>query len=134
MARLDNPKRRSLSREDFEEHPVWTWDDENEGHLPLSEADPAPEEYPTLFIKARFEASGHQFDGYLIGGSSFYAFGLFIAEQKFVMNLNLPDLIEKNLPEIFRLLSCQPFKLFPLRFSSPIRFKDGRVIAGMLNL
>ena len=134
MARLDNPKRKALSRADFEQYPVWVWDDENENHQPISEAEPSPEDYGTLFIKARFEANGHVFDGYLIGGSTFYAFGLFVAGREFVMNLNLPDLMEKNCAEIIALLKCRPFKLFPLRFSSPVRSKGGRVIGGTLTL
>jgi hypothetical protein len=134
MARLDNPKRKALSQADFDQYPFWVWDDENENHQPISEAEPSPEDYGTLFIKARFEANGHSFEGYLIGGSTFYAFGLFVADREFVMNLNLPDMMEKSLAEISVLLKCPPFKLFPLRFTSPVRFRGGRVIAGMLNL
>jgi len=133
MARLDNPKRKTLSETDFEEYPVWVWDDEMEGHQPISEPEPTPEDYGTLFIKARLEVEGHQFNGYLVGGLTFYAFGLFIDDRLFVMNLNLPDLIEKDMAEIYRLLKCKPFKLFPLHYESPVRLRGGRRIEGILN-
>jgi hypothetical protein len=134
MAKLNDPKRKTLSLADFEKYPVWVWDDDNENHQPISEAEPSPADYGTLFIRARFESSRRSFDGYLIGGSTFYAFGLFIGGREIVMNFNLPDLIEKNLVEMFRLLKCQPFQFFPLRFTSPVHFKGGRKISGWLNL
>ncbi len=132
MGRLDKPKRKGFSQADFDLYPVWVWDDEMESHQPVEEVEPSIEDYGTLFIKARFEVGGNMVDGYLVGGSSFYAFGLFIAGREFVMNLNLPDMIEKDLAEICRLLKCEPFKLFPLRFVSPVCFRGGRPVKGVL--
>ena len=132
MARLDSPKRRMLSQADFEAYPVWVWDDDTEHVVPISEAEPSLDDYNTLFIKARFETDGHSFDGYLIGGPTYYAFALFVAGHKFVMNFNLPDRIEKHLIDIAALLKVAPFKLFPLRYTSEVRFKGGGRIAGSL--
>ena len=132
MTRLNSPKRKSLSRADFEAHPIWVWDEDSDVHLPIADQEPSPEEDGPLFIKARFESHGRLFDGYLIGGSTFYAFGLFVEDHEFVMNLNTPDWMDKYLLEICAILQCEPFKLFPLRFESPVRFKGGRVISGSL--
>jgi hypothetical protein len=133
MARLDNPKRKALSQADFDQYPVWVWSDDNEHHQPISETEPSPEDYGTLFIKARLDAEDHSFDGYLIGGSTFYAFGMFVEGHEFVMNLNLPDMMDKNLADIAALLKCRPFKLFPIRFTSPVRLKGGQKIGGTIN-
>ena len=75
MVRLNNPHRADLCKEDFEQFPVWVWDDANEGYLPLSE--PFTSEYGTLFIKARFIVNEHVLNGYLVGIQTFYAFGFF---------------------------------------------------------
>jgi len=71
MAKLDKPWRKFFSLADFEQYPVWVWDEVNEGHVPISELEPAVEDYGTLLIKAHFHAGGHSFDGYLIGGLTF---------------------------------------------------------------
>lgn len=132
MARLDNPKRKSFSQSDFEQYPVWAWDDSNEIHQPITDIEPALEDYGTLFIKASFQTSGHSFNGYLIGGTVFYAFGLFVREREFVMNLRLPDMMETSLREIIHLLECPPFNLFPLQYSSEVRLRGGRQVSGVL--
>jgi hypothetical protein len=135
MARLNKPNRKMLTKADFDQYPVWVWDDEMEGRLPLSESELSPDgEYGPFFIKARFEVNGCWFDGYLVGDESYYAFGLFVGDHKFVMNLNTPDAIEEYLVEICRLMNWEPFELFPLRYESPVRYKGGPLIAGTLTL
>jgi len=131
MVRLNNPWRKSLSQEDFEKYPVWTWDDENVGHLPLTESEPSSE-YGNLFIKARFFVNKQTFDGYLVGYKSYYAFCLFIKGHKFMMNLNLPEFIKKDLQEIYTLLGCEPFRLFPLHYKSDV-IMNGHPISGFIN-
>ncbi|MBX7066088.1 MAG: hypothetical protein K1X28_02540 [Parachlamydiales bacterium] len=132
MVRLNKPKRELLTREDFETFPVWTWDDENINCLPISEEDPAPEDYTGLFIKASFTTpDGHLFDGYLVGDDDFFhANGMFIDGEDIGFNVNLPGLIKTSLDKIFKLLNCDPFPFFPLRYTTPIRFKGGRLISG----
>jgi len=66
MARLNSPRRILLSEEDFKIHPVWTWDDEHEGYLPISEREPSPDNYDILLIKAQFITNDHVFQGYLV--------------------------------------------------------------------
>ena len=134
MVRLNSPKRVLFSREDFETYPVWTWDDEHEGHLPISENEPSVEDYDILIIKSKFETCGYVFDGYLVGGVSFYAFGVFVADRLFPMNLRLHSLVRQNLKEIFRLLKCEPFEFFPVHYNSPVHLKECKMISGYLDL
>jgi hypothetical protein len=131
MARLNSPHRSTLSKTDLDEYPVWVWDDGNEGYLPLATSEPFTSEYGTLFIKANFEASGHQFEGYLIGINSFYAFAFFIKNKKIIININLTNEIESDLQTIYEWLNCRPFPLFPLYYYSSVRI-DNKLISGTI--
>jgi hypothetical protein len=130
MVRLDSPWRRSLSKEDFDLYPIWVWDDENLGHLPLSEAS---NEYGTLFIKAHFKTGDYTFEGFLVGSDTFYAFGLFINGEKFTFNLNLPGLIDVKVENIFQVLKCRPFNFFPIYYRADIFLEDQKEVSGILS-
>lgn len=132
MARLNDPHRTDLSRKDLEEFPVLVWDNANEGYLPLSKSEPINSEYGNLFIKARFFVDTYIFDEYLVGYKNYYAFCIFIKDLDFMMNLNLPEFIEKDIQEIYQLLKCKPFKLFPLRYESSVII-DGHAISGYIS-
>lgn len=134
MVRLNSPKRVLFTPEDFEEYPIWTWDDAHESYLPISERDPSIEDYDILFIKSKFETNGYSFDGYLTGDISFYAFGIFIDGKLFSMNLGLHSLVRQRLNEIFLVLRCEPFDFFPVYYYSPIHLKERKEISGYLNL
>jgi hypothetical protein len=132
MERLDDLRRKSFTEEDFERYPVWTPGDEEDEYRPISEAEPSPENHGTLLIKAQFQLNGRWLNGYLIGGPTFYAFGIFVNGREFVINLNLPTLNEKCFTEICRLLNWQSVNLFPVRYRSEVRFQGGRPIRGTL--
>ncbi len=134
MARLSNPHRRQLNKEDFAEHPVWTWDEEMENVEPLSEEEPALEDYGDLFIKAKFKTCNHEFHGYLMGGTSFYGFAIFINDRKFMFNFNLTDFAKKNLNELFEFINCEPFDFFPVYYESSVHLKERQEISGYLQL
>ncbi len=134
MARLNSPHLKSLSLEEFEKYPVWTWDDEHEGYLPISANQPSPEDYEILIIKAQFETNGYNFEGYLVRDISIYAFGVYVEEKLFPMNLKLQALAQENLKEIFNLLKCKPFQFFPIRYRSAVHLKGSPEIKGSLVL
>lgn len=132
MVRLNSPHSKDLSANDFKQYPVWTWDDGNEGYLPIADVEPSWDEYGTYFIKATFKTHGYVFDGYLVGNETFFAFGIFINNHETGFNLNMPDFVDKTLDEIFKLLKCKPFQFFPVQYESSVRFKDWGPIAGTL--
>jgi hypothetical protein len=135
MERFINIQRTILTLQDFEQYPIWVWNDSNDAMCPLSERNVVPPEYQPAFVFGRFRtASGHELNGYLIGGDSFFAFGLFVGEKKFVINLNLPNLINKNVVTIRSLLADPSFELFPVSYESPICFSNGSPIKGNLAL
>lgn len=130
MVRLNNPHSRDLSKEDFEKYPIWVWDDANEGYLPISDGK-YTEEYGTLFIKATFQVEQIIFPGYLVGSGDFYAFGLFVNKEEVGFNINFSlSFMEKDMDRMFHLLKCKPFNLFPLIYTSPVCFEDGKQISG----
>ncbi len=122
----------TLTKDHFDRHPVWAWDDGMEGHVPAEPFDPLPDEV-TLFIRARFvAASGERLRGYLIGSESFYAVGLFVEGQEFVLNLNLPELAEADALKISQLLDIPNLELFPMRYEDDVDFKRSPVLRGKL--
>jgi len=126
---------KELTEECFESCPVWTWDDENEGHVPVERYTPLPENISTLFIKSRFETpSGRKFRGYLIGTRTFYAFGLFVNDYDYVLNLNLPDMIQETLDDIYQSLDERPFDMFPLKYETSVHFDSEPNLIGWINL
>jgi hypothetical protein len=130
MVRLDSIHERDLSAASFARFPVWTWDDAQEGHNPVSGTGPLSTEFGTLFIRATFTtASGIQVTGYLVGVRSFYAFGLFIDGEKYLINLNLPDLAAPIIETISRKLSGG--KIFPLAYEADARFQGQAPIQGI---
>jgi len=125
---------KNLTKEHFDRHPVWTWDDEMEGHVPAEPFDPLPDE-TTLFIRARLvAASGEELRGYLIGSESFYAVGLFVGNHQFVLNLNLPELIEADALKIRQLLDAPDLELFPMRYEDDVNFERSAALRGDLRL
>ena len=126
---------KDLTREGFARHPVWAWDDDMEGHVPVEPFDPLPRDRATLFIRARFvAASGEELRGYLIGSETFYAVGLFIGGEEFVLNLNLPQMIEVDMEKIRRLLGAPELQLFPLRYADDVGFMRSAPLYGELRL
>ena len=115
MEKLDNVHKTELRKEDFEQFPVWVWDDEQVGHHPLIGSGAIPSEFPTARIKAQFTLpSGHKFSGYLIGLESFYAFGLFFDGEHYVINRNAPALAGPVFDLIRKKLGVR--QVFPIHF------------------
>lgn len=134
MVKLNKSKSFLLTKQDLKNYPVWTWDDEHEGLLPISENQPSPEDYEILIIKAQFETNGYNFEGYLVRDISIYAFGIYVEDKLFPMNLKLQILVQENLKEIFNLLKCKPFQFFPIRYKSAVHLKGSPEIKGSLVL
>ena len=120
-----------LTEESLARHPIWKWDDAMEGYEPILAYDPLPDEEGTLFIRARFEAaSGEQFAGYLVGIESFYAIGLFVSGQQYILNCNLLDWIERDVERIKELLQRPGLRMFPLKYRDDVGFRHSRPLSG----
>jgi hypothetical protein len=119
---------------DFEQYPVWVWDDANEGYLPISNGK-YTREYSPLFIEAQFFTSGYVFEGYLVEENPSYCFFIFIGVESIGFNLNMTlKSSEIGLKNVFRILGCNPFPFFPLRYESKVTFEDGEKISGVFEI
>jgi len=124
-----------LSAAHFVEYPVWKWDEAQEFHCPVSSFEPLPEDEGTLFIRSRFEApDGLSFDGYLVGTRTFFAFGIFIEDQEYLINLNLPDMAGNTITEMSEVLGLNDLELFPLGYETTVHFQGEPNLKGVLNL
>lgn len=95
MERLNGIHKQDLTAGGFALYSIWVWDDEQEGYHSLIGSGAFPDQFGTCFIKAAFKAAnGKDLDGYLVGVQSFYAFGLFVGNQEYLINLSVPDLAE----------------------------------------
>lgn len=116
---------------DFEQYPIWTWTDDHERLRPINELDLSTADHQGLLIKARFRST----NGCLLDGEeSFFAFGLFVGDREFVMNLNMPRAMRSDLEIICRSLQCDPSTFFPIYFESDIQLEDGIAIEGVLEI
>lgn len=125
----------NFTPEMFESYPVWKWNESRDDCVPVLEVPPMQCGEAPLFVKATLiAADGTEFSGYLIGGRTFYAFGLFVADSEHVMNLSLPDMIETSLEEIRAQTAHKKLDLFPMSYRSDVRSVDGRKIEGVIRL
>jgi len=83
MVRLNNPKRKELAQEDFEQYPVWVWDDEMEYKLPISDTEPSRYDYGVFFIKTKFKTASYHFDGYFNWEQNILCIGIFVIKEEF---------------------------------------------------
>lgn len=123
----------SLTPSSFREYPVWKWNESQDGVEPVFNWDPIRSDEPTLFIKADFiAADGTKFEGYLVGLKSFHAFGLFVGDEEYVLNINLPEFIDMDLQAIRKQLGKSELNLFPLEYKTEVSFEDHKKLAGTI--
>lgn len=129
MERLSGIRESELSPAAFERFAIWTWDDQQEGHHPVSGVGALPLEFGTLFIRATFlTESGIRFNGYLMGLQSFYGFGLFVNGEHYLINLNLPDLAAPEIKKIAQHVGSP--SVFPLHYCADVAFEGQPPIQG----
>ncbi len=128
-------RRKVLSKTDFEEHPIWIWDDAKEYKIPKKvDKNLSWVDADVFFIKAKFKTNGHSFDGYLVGNNDYYAFTLFVNSEHIKFNANADSLNKASLKTIFLMLNCKPFDFFPLEYESEVVFRESPKIAGKINM
>ena len=121
-----------LTEKGFDTYPVWKWVASNDAYCPVWQFDPLPEDEPTLFMKARFETpGGDNLRGYLVGRDCFYAFGLFVEDEEYVININLPETIEAAESAVGAKLGRR-INLFPLKYETDLHFAGKQAIKGVL--
>lgn len=124
-----------LTRELLAEYPVWKWDASEDYKEPVTNWSPLPIHEHVLFLKADFTAAdGTEFEGYLVGLRSFYAFGLFVNDRTYVLNLNLKEELDEDVAEIYKSLGKEKVDFFPVEYKTNLAFEAEGQIAGILTI
>ncbi len=125
---------RSLNKLAFERHPVWRFDDEREGKVPVEELDPVKYVDDPLMIKAQFRTpNGVELSGYIVGYELYYAFFVFANDRSFGFNETMQsDLIETR-EALAKALGEPNLSLFPLEYRTGLKHEDGSPIEGVLD-
>ncbi len=124
-----------LTKHDFDRCPVWYWDDDLDGYLPVLSYDPLPDDRGNLRVRAVFVAeSGERFHGYLIGIVKPFAFELFWGEEAFGFNLNLPDLARGEVSRLRVAVGSSELRLFPVRYYDDVGFVDSPRLSGVIEM
>jgi hypothetical protein len=135
MAKLTKECVETLTIRLLEEYPVWCWDDSNEFLCPVKgNLFPLPEDEYPLFIKADFvDALGNKLIGYLVGGDSFYAFGLLNKGVEYIFNLNLIDSFDKKIIDAYG-ENVKVKDVFPIKYSSEFYYEGEPPFSGQFDL
>jgi hypothetical protein len=84
---------RTLSKNDYDKHPLWKYDEDTDLYYPVVGEDDFPFLVADFRIRASFHAQcGLTLSGYISGLKNIFAIGIFIEDQICFFNKNLPDL------------------------------------------
>ena len=127
-------QRKTLSKTDFEQCPIWVWDDTREYKVPITRTALSWEDFDTFFVKATFKTNVYCFGGYLVGNKIYFAFTLFVGSENIKFNINSDGLNEGSLRKLFQVMHCKPFNLFPVEYESDVITTEGSRICGVINV
>jgi len=130
MIRTEDFTRASLSIS-----PVWAWDDSGDFLVPVVPENPLRSELGPFIIQARFTASdGASLEGAINDPPGNYSITLFIGDEIILLNINIRELVSKQMTRLSRLLETDAYKLFPLRYETDFHFPGEPNIAGVFDI
>jgi hypothetical protein len=129
-----------LDMEDFQNFPIWTWEDDDEYVIPITNFETIPDDHDAVFVKCEITTrSGIAIIGMVsvrMSDHSVYAIS-FPDESGKLMDVPLqPLLMELKKSQLNRLRSIMNTKtneLFPLKFQAPFRFSNGTPLEGEIH-
>lgn len=125
----------NLNKKCFEQHPVWTWTDDEQGFVPVEVNSSLPLDRGTLLIASKlYPPNGPVLDGYVISQGSVYAVGIFADNSEYVFNRRMGSLAKQVTAQLFTALHTAPFDLFPLEFRTDFGFPGQGNIEGVFTL
>lgn len=112
-----------LTPVDFEECPIWRYDEDTDSYFPVKNQDDLPERVRDLSLRSEFKTlEGKTLIGYIVGVESIFSIGIFFNERIYHFNKNLPDLSREQAEAFLAesgLSSELSFEtLFPLRYET----------------
>jgi hypothetical protein len=112
-----------LTPSDFKDCPIWRYDEDADGYVPVRREADLPERVRDLSLRAEFTTQkGYVFEGYVVGVENVFSMGLFGNERVYHINKNLRDLSREQAEEFLAAsglsgeLSYEA--MFPLRYET----------------
>ncbi|MFJ3049997.1 hypothetical protein [Pseudomonas nitroreducens] len=114
-----------LGRMEYEEHPIWRYDDSDELNYPVLTTDDLGDSIFDLSFKAKFSTpAGRSFDGYIVGFGDIFSIGLFANDKVFFVNKNMAtrskEQLHSFLSELDWAQSVSVEDIFPLSYFTAI--------------
>lgn len=120
------PDKAMFYKRDFEETPIWAWDESLTGLIPMPGfITNVPDVHSDCFIKATItDSQGQVYDGYVIWDSvDVFAFGVFAGEHDLTFNLGIREIVEGNLNTLCRENDIDEIVFFPIQYETKV-FND----------
>jgi hypothetical protein len=138
---MDKKPISNLNFSDFYDFPIWTWDDDGTDVFPIIDFDPIPDDNDGIFVKCNFTLH----DGTSIGGVITVRMSdhrvyicKFPEETGQFLNIPLQPFSAKeksnNVDKLCKRLDKNPDGIFPLKYKTPFKFSDGKLLKGKINI
>lgn len=126
-----------LILEDLDQHSIWKFSDVDDLAYPVMSADDFPEDDFDLRIRAEFlTKSGIKLRGYIVGVQDIFSIRVYIDDQTFSFNKNLPEYFIEDLNKLNKILgkSLTLSDFSPLKYTTDIDLKGFKNIEGEFDL
>lgn len=127
-----------LTEQDFLDHPVWTWAEEEDESLvqPIHELEPLPECHDALFVAARFTLG----NGRLLNGTvavrcrdqQVYLLELFVGQDAFDLPLQNQKGFLDGLQKLASALGISSEQVAPIHYETNYRFAGKSHVSGVV--
>lgn len=126
-----------LTLRELEQHSIWKFNDIDDLNYPVNCTEDFPENNLDLRIRTKFTTpSGLEFLGCIVGVKNIYSIAIYVRDQIFYFNRNLPGDYQKTLEKLGetlgRKLTISDFS--PLKYVTDIDLEDFRNIEGEFDL
>lgn len=119
-----------LTLSDLEQYSIWKLNDVDDLMYPITCEKDSPDDIFDLCIRTRFfTPSGIEFLGYIVGFGDIFSIAIFIKENVFYFNRNLPGDYAKTLSKMSKILG----KNLTLSNFSPLKYTTDFLLDGYNN-
>lgn len=126
-----------LTLHDLNSYSIWKFNDLDDLTYPVTCAEDFPEVAFDLRIRVKFfTPKGIELMGYIVGVKNIYSIAIFIGDQKFRFNRNLPGDYPKTLEKLSKALGRKLLisDFSPLKYKTDIDLEGFRNIEGEFDL
>jgi hypothetical protein len=128
-----------LDEQDFINHPIWSWKDEDSDLVvPIEYIGFLPEDHNALFVRADLSfGEGTTTKGQIVVGvSDRRVFRLVLFDRNgnsYHLPLQIGLRSKQGVKKLAKFLKIDPSKLFPIIYSTAFEFADGELLLGTIH-